>query len=342
MYPVWGSHVEAVYKSSGVYDKYVHLFHQLFFMVDEIADAELVIVPGDYKHYKKQNRLDILRNIVDLCKAQGKYLLLFYKSDEDGQLSVEYERLLVFRTSLYNSTRQPNEFAMPVWSGDVIAEAARLGIGTAALSGHLISFCGQGVAQFRLAYAFKFVYYHFVKFWFPKFFCSNKFLSRYFSFLRQDVLGNLEQSGLDTSFIVRNSYFGGAWQGWGKFDLDTYEKARYEYLENMAESQFVLCVRGGGNYSLRFYEAMAMGKIPILIDTDCVLPFDKQIDWDQHCIRVPIQNLNRLKVVIQGWPFRQHSQEVGARNRHLWEEWLTPESFFTRVHDQLRLNIDRL
>jgi hypothetical protein len=56
---------------------------------------------------------------------------------------------------------------------------------------------------------------------------------------------------------------------------------------------YVVCPRGTENYSFRIYEALGRGKIPVIIDTDMVLP--KEIDWDHLSIRIPYESL----VVVQ-------------------------------------------
>jgi hypothetical protein len=49
----------------------------------------------------------------------------------------------------------------------------------------------------------------------------------------------------------------------------------------MRDSEFVFCPRGTGNFSIRFYETLYYGRIPIIIDTDIVLPFSDLINWDE-------------------------------------------------------------
>lgn len=48
--------------------------------------------------------------------------------------------------------------------------------------------------------------------------------------------------------------------------------AREEYLYVMERCLFCLCQRGVGNFSDRLYEALMMGRIPIIVNTDCVIP----------------------------------------------------------------------
>ena len=43
------------------------------------------------------------------------------------------------------------------------------------------------------------------------------------------------------------------------------QQYRFEYWNNMLSSPFILCIRGNGNFSVRFYETLALGRIPVLL-----------------------------------------------------------------------------
>jgi hypothetical protein len=56
------------------------------------------------------------------------------------------------------------------------------------------------------------------------------------------------------------------------------------FSENLKKSEFTFCPRGNGNFSIRFYEALLSGRIPVVIKTDNELPFEKYIDWKEICV----------------------------------------------------------
>lgn len=60
---------------------------------------------------------------------------------------------------------------------------------------------------------------------------------------------------------------------------------RQEFAEHMARTSYVLCPRGCENYSYRAYEALRFGRIPVIIDSDMVLP--SSIDWEGVGLIVP-------------------------------------------------------
>ena len=77
----------------------------------------------------------------------------------------------------------------------------------------------------------------------------------------------LKSSSLKCDFVLRRGFWAPG--------IDK-QVARQEYFQNMENNVFTFCYRGAGNFSYRLYETFMMGRIPIFINTDCVLPF-----WDQ-------------------------------------------------------------
>lgn len=77
----------------------------------------------------------------------------------------------------------------------------------------------------------------------------------------------------------------------GAVDPEIEQKA-FNFNENMKLSEFVFCPRGNGNFSIRFYEALLSGRIPIVVKSDNELPFNRYIDWNKLC--VISENVNTL------------------------------------------------
>ena len=95
----------------------------------------------------------------------------------------------------------------------------------------------------------------------------------------------------------------------------------------MINSNYVLCLRGTGNFSIRFYEALMMGKIPIFINTDCILPFSKIINWKDHVIWVEWLNVDNIANIILDFHEQISNsdfQDLQLRNRNLWLDKLNP------------------
>jgi hypothetical protein len=82
-----------------------------------------------------------------------------------------------------------------------------------------------------------------------------------------------------------------------------------------------------------------MGRIPVYIDSGGALPFEDQIDWNQHAIILDHQDIPNIEQIITTH-FNQHSQaaleKIGYSNRELYLRYCTPEGFFaTLFRDRL-------
>ena len=62
---------------------------------------------------------------------------------------------------------------------------------------------------------------------------------------------------------------------------------RKTYVESIQKAVTVCCPRGAGLNSIRFFETLAMARIPILISDDAVLPLEDQIDYATLILRLP-------------------------------------------------------
>ena len=62
--------------------------------------------------------------------------------------------------------------------------------------------------------------------------------------------------------------------------------AEDEYRNALGSSRFVLCPSGSGPNTLRFWEALGSGAIPVLLSDDLVLPGDRQA-WEDAIVLVP-------------------------------------------------------
>ncbi len=87
---------------------------------------------------------------------------------------------------------------------------------------------------------------------------------------RLEWLEYLKNSNLlECNFEYKHSFRGGT---------------RENLIDNMKTSEFCFCPRGTGNFSIRFYETLFYGRIPVILDTDLELPFNNFIKWDEYIV----------------------------------------------------------
>lgn len=65
------------------------------------------------------------------------------------------------------------------------------------------------------------------------------------------------------------------------------DKGPRAYVKSMLRSRIALCPRGYGGSSFRFFEAMEMGVVPMLISDVDTRPFQRFIDWDRVSLYCP-------------------------------------------------------
>lgn len=146
---------------------------------------------------------------------------------------------------------------------------------------------------------------------------------------RFEYLKMLENdSRVDTSIIYRKKYRAGVHS---KNDIERTEDTFYE---NIINNLFTFCYRGAGNFSVRFYEVLSLGRIPILINTDCMLPFDDTINWNDHALILD-ENDDIVSKIIEFYNkvTEEDISEIQARNRMLWVSKLERISYFKNIHD---------
>ena len=93
--------------------------------------------------------------------------------------------------------------------------------------------------------------------------------------VRESIKNNI----LDENIIFRDTY-----HITSNFFDENKNKEELEYIDILSRSRFSLCPRGTNPNSMRLWESLAAGAIPILISDDYKLP---EWDWDNTIITLP-------------------------------------------------------
>jgi hypothetical protein len=327
------------------FDRYLERGRDLFRLTG-LEEARAAVLPFDwnstgeptlYRRAKglptdpevRERAVGRAEEFVALAASKDRPAVVFMTRDSVEEVPLAGS--VVFRTSLLASARRPNEYALPYWMPDEVE--ARFG-GELPLrkksARPSVGFCGQSPmkadARTRLSRSLRAV---------P---VVRDLAYRLgvnpdadFSFYaRAQALAALSRSReVESNFILRDAWFGAAVEpGAGRRRL---ERLRREYVENMLGSDYVLCVRGHGNYSIRFYETLSCGRIPVFVNTDCVLPFEGWIDWRRYCVWVEGGEVARVAEKVAEFHAGLSDAEFKDRQRacrRLWLDWLSPLGFF--------------
>lgn len=156
--------------------------------------------------------------------------------------------------------------------------------------------------------------------------------------LRSRALRHLaDHRGVDTRFIVRDRYRSGSGAASVLSAAERRRRAEEEFDDNLRESVYVLCVRGTGNFSARFFEALSFGRIPLFVDTRCVLPFEDEIPWREHTVWVDAADVDHVgDRVVDVHRDGVDGSRSAATLRSLWEDRLTQDGFFRHLVPAIR------
>lgn len=293
----------------------------------QTAPASFEVVPADatelwlYAHdlgspSEVQLQLDQVRSPTARC-------VFFYSNDDAGPIEVARPNVAIFRTSLFARHRLAHESAMPALCDDLLESDADVFAERPWSDVPSIGFCGfVGSPLKRLGLQ-----------------ALRQREKTDGLVLRERALTALERGDhVRTHFIRRTSFWGGS-MGRFHFDSNRQTEVRREFVRNLGETDYTLCARGKGNFSYRFYEALSAGRIPVFVNTDCVLPFEGRIDWKRHVVWLEERELDtsaqqvaRFHRALGPAGFRELQRE----NRRLWKEWLSPEGFFERALETSR------
>ncbi len=142
--------------------------------------------------------------------------------------------------------------------------------------------------------------------------------------LEKSLVGFLESGGGDPPIYLR---FNDTFHPY--LACEERGKRRSEFLEAMGASLTTLCPRGTGFNSVRFFETMCMGRVPILISDGCELPLEGEIDWDSLILRIDEGDIDNIGPILKelSKKFDAHQLlRMGARNRLVWETYMQPSA----------------
>lgn len=140
------------------------------------------------------------------------------------------------------------------------------------------------------------------------------------SYRKKSIAAFEKHPKIRSCFVVRDKFWGGAPHD---------QQVIAEYEENMKASHYMLCDRGKGNFSMRFYQTLAFGRIPVLVNSDMLLPFADQIDWTRYAIIERNSNrcVQRVLSTYESGDYLQMQQNC----RELYEQYFSEKKSIYRL-----------
>lgn len=114
---------------------------------------------------------------------------------------------------------------------------------------------------------------------------------------------------------------------------ETKNHMREQYIKNLIHSDFTLLVRWFWNYSIRQYEIMSLGKIPIYIDTWAKLPFEDEINYDEIFIKVPFEDIENIEFHIDRYinSNKWNLDKIQKKIRNIYEKYFIMKNYYAKI-----------
>ena len=296
-----------------------------FVLTDNILYADIIILSMSWNTYVQNNQEE---KVIDFIKKNHSKNIYSFMDGDFGVDTPNLENLIVLRQSGNKSKLSEKHIGMPVFINDPLLKqyGSNNVLSIDYKENAIVGFCGQSnyskinavkecyrVLIRNIAYSLKLTVHQ-----------PQELLST--SYLRGKVLSIIKKSECITdNFLERKKYRAGV-----KTEDDK-KKTTQEFYDNIKNSHYTVCVRGGGNFSVRIYETLAMGRIPIFVNTDCLLPLSIDDEWKKHVFWIEkneIEYLPQKLIEFHSKFDAENFQKYLRSNRIFWEDKLTLSAYF--------------
>lgn len=305
----------------------------VFKFIDPIQEADICILPIDVGYYFLTDRKKEVDVFIALAKENKKQVWIYSAGDFGITLN---SNVITFRLGGFNGKLDGNTYILPSFVNDPYTTILKKEWQPILKEEKpTIGFIGNADGSF-IKWTKEFLIYskQTIKRLLKKDYSDNQsfFPS---SSKRYKLLEKLRRNKeINTTFIYRNKYRAGA------VTKEQKEKTTLAFYENIDQNIYTFCLRGSGNFSVRFYETLIMGRIPLLIDTDVRLPFHETISWNEHCVLATSENYVAKIITFHQNHTNEELIEIQKRNRKLALEKLNRQHYFIAIANQIRKEKD--
>ena len=294
-----------------------------------LSDADFVLVSEPLNHQADERKYKELANINRLC-SEKNILAYVYIGGDYGKIHPPFSNIVYYRLGGFKTKSGKNnkaffpvirDFLKEHFKQDNISVRKKTKKPTVGFCGH----ASNSLSKFFYE-KLKFMQINLQRASSGDFIFEPLFSS---AFERFNILKNIDKSkDINSNFIFREKYRAGAVTKEDKL------RTTIEYYNNIVESDYVICLRGGGNFSIRLYETLMMGRIPVFINTDCSLPLEDEINWKKHAVWVEWKDRKNIADIILDF-HRNISEEnfiqIQKDNRKFWESYLTVKHYLENI-----------
>jgi glycosyltransferase involved in cell wall biosynthesis len=127
--------------------------------------------------------------------------------------------------------------------------------------------------------------------------------------------------------------------GWG-LDLSTPLQAKSNYVRLLSSSHFSLCPRGTGISSVRLFESLAMGSIPIIVADNYLPPLAEFLNWDDFSISVPEDSIQEIPNLVGNLlKDKKKLKKMRQTGMSVYDTYFSNENLYKTVEINLAHNV---
>ncbi|KAK3271896.1 hypothetical protein CYMTET_19782 [Cymbomonas tetramitiformis] len=89
------------------------------------------------------------------------------------------------------------------------------------------------------------------------------------------------------------------------------------YAEQMRQSIFCLCPRGWSPWTLRAYQAMMAGCIPVILADEIEFPFESTLDWSRLTVKIAERDSEKTLEILRAIS----TEEIQAKQEAITQVW---------------------
>lgn len=147
---------------------------------------------------------------------------------------------------------------------------------------------------------------------------------------REKVLNYFSETKIENTYLFfTDMYF-------ENFDPANQIKFQSEWQRVLESSKFILCPRGRGISTIRLFESLFYGRIPIVYGDECKLPLEDLIDYNQILIKIPENEIVKSLDYINHFKKSRDLLECSKTARNVWNEYFNPKHFYCFLNRSIK------
>jgi len=303
-------------------------FYKTYFVLsDKPENSDVAFLPFTLNYYSKYNKVEIFMNFLKQMQKFKIKVFVWVEGDQD--VIFNHPDCIFIKYVGYKSNKIPNVIIQPGDLKDDLLKKYYDGQLVIREKNNKPSIGFVGMADYptvKLALLIIKQCLKHCQYFFQNTLFESEPVIPYFIHRKATLERIKNTKEISSNFILRKTFAEG---------IRTNDpNARLVFIDNIINNDYTFCMRGGGNYSIRFYETLCLGRVPIFIDTNCVLPFEEKIDWKNLCLWVDENNIDRIGELIIDFHSSITNKEFKERQlyaREVWEKYLSKEGFTEKL-----------